>query len=191
MKKILAIFGTRPEAIKLAPVILHLRECAEFDVRTCATAQHRNLLDHVLTVFKLKPDYDLNLMQPGQSLAQSASGILSALESVLQQEVPDMVLVQGDTTTTLCAALGAFYRQIPVGHVEAGLRTGDLTQPFPEEMNRVVVTKLSTIHFAATQCAADNLRREGVDRAIHRATSLVSFDDYFDVKRIGRQAAGC
>jgi UDP-N-acetylglucosamine 2-epimerase (non-hydrolysing) len=162
MKRILVVFGTRPEAIKLAPVILHLRECPYFDVRTCATAQHRYLLDQVLSVFGIKPDHDLNLMQPGQTLAQSASRILAALEMVLVQDAPDMVLVQGDTTTTLCGALSAFYQRIPVGHVEAGLRTGDLAQPFPEEMNRVVATKLSAVHFAATNWAAENLRREGV-----------------------------
>ena len=162
MKKILVIFGTRPEAIKLSPVILYLRRCADLDVRTCATAQHRELLDQVLTVFRIKPDHDLDLMLPGQTLAQACSRILAALESVLQQEEPDLVLVQGDTTTTLCGALAAFYRRIPVGHVEAGLRTGDLAQPFPEEMNRVVATRLSTLHFAATEWAAENLRREGV-----------------------------
>jgi UDP-N-acetylglucosamine 2-epimerase (non-hydrolysing) len=162
MKKILVIFGTRPEAIKLSPVILYLRRCPDFDVRTCATAQHRELLDQVLTVFRIKPNHDLDLMLPGQTLAQASSRILAALESVLQQEEPDLVLVQGDTTTTLCGALAAFYRRIPVGHVEAGLRTGDLAQPFPEEMNRLVATRLSTLHFAATEWAADNLRREGV-----------------------------
>jgi UDP-N-acetylglucosamine 2-epimerase (non-hydrolysing) len=161
--KILVIFGTRPEAIKLAPVILHLRQRPGFEVRTCATAQHRDLLDQVLAVFRIQPDHDLNLMQPGQSLAQSSARILAALEAVLAQERPDMVLVQGDTTTTLCGALCAFYRHIPVGHVEAGLRTGDLAQPFPEEMNRVVATRLSTLHFAATAWAADNLCREGIN----------------------------
>jgi UDP-N-acetylglucosamine 2-epimerase (non-hydrolysing) len=163
MNRILVIFGTRPEAIKLAPVILHLRECPGFEVRTCATAQHRHLLDQMLDVFHIKPDHDLNLMQDGQSLAQSASRILAALELVLLQDSPDMVLVQGDTTTTLCGALCAFYRRIPVGHVEAGLRTDDLAQPFPEEMNRVVTTRLSTLHFAPTNRAAENLRRDGVD----------------------------
>ena len=158
MKRILFIFGTRPEAIKLSPVILYLRRCLDFDVRTCATAQHRELLDQVLTVFRIKPDYDLDLMLPGRSLAQASSRILAALESVLLQEEPDLVLVQGDTTTTLCGALAAFYRRIPVGHIEAGLRTGDLAQPFPEEMNRVVATRLSTLHFAPTELAAENSR---------------------------------
>jgi UDP-N-acetylglucosamine 2-epimerase (non-hydrolysing) len=162
MNRILVIFGTRPEAIKLSPVILRLRQCPDFDVRTCATAQHRELLDQVLSVFRIKPDHDLDLMLPGQTLTQASSRILAALESVLRQEQPDLVLVQGDTTTTLCGALAAFYRRIPVGHIEAGLRTGDLAQPFPEEMNRVVATRLSTLHFAATGWAAENLRREGV-----------------------------
>jgi UDP-N-acetylglucosamine 2-epimerase (non-hydrolysing) len=162
MKKILIIFGTRPEAIKLSPVILYLRQCPDLDVRTCATAQHRELLDQVLHVFRIQPDHDLDLMLPGQSLTRASSRILGALESVLQQEEPDLVLVQGDTTTTLCGALAAFYRRIPVGHVEAGLRTGDIGQPFPEEMNRVVTTRLSTLHFAATERSAENLRREGV-----------------------------
>jgi len=163
MKKILVIFGTRPEAIKLSPVILHLRQCVDFDVRTCATAQHREMLDQVLNVFRIQPDHDLDLMLPGQSLTQVSSRILAALEPVLHQEKPDLVLVQGDTTTTLCGALAAFYRRIPVGHVEAGLRTGDLAQPFPEEMNRVVVSHLAAFHFAATEKSAENLRREGVD----------------------------
>jgi len=182
MKKILVIFGTRPEAIKLSPVILHLRQYACFHVCTCATAQHRDLLDQVLSVFQIKPDHDLNLMQPGQSLAQSASGILAALEPVLQQERPDMVLVQGDTTTTLCGALCAFYSRIPVGHVEAGLRTGDFAQPFPEEMNRVVATRLSTLHFAATEWAADNLRREGVDASRIHVTGNTGIDSVLHVK---------
>jgi UDP-N-acetylglucosamine 2-epimerase (non-hydrolysing) len=163
MRKILLIFGTRPEAIKLCPVLLRLAERgSEFDVRVCATAQHRELLDQVLEAFDVRPAYDLNLMQPGQDLFQSTSRILGALEPVLKEEHPDMVLVQGDTTTTLCGALAAFYNKIPVGHVEAGLRTGDMQQPFPEEMNRVLTTQLATLHFAATEGAARNLRAEGV-----------------------------
>jgi UDP-N-acetylglucosamine 2-epimerase (non-hydrolysing) len=182
MKKILLIFGTRPEAIKLSPVILHLRQCPDFDVRTCATAQHRELLDQVLTVFRIKPDHDLNLMLPGQSLSQASSRILAALESVLHQEQPDLILVQGDTTTTLCGALAAFYRRIPVGHVEAGLRTGDLSQPFPEEMNRVVAGRLATLHFAATERAAENLRREDVARDRVHVTGNSGIDAVLYVK---------
>src|SRR5689334_16295535 len=182
MKRILVIFGTRPEAIKLSPVILHLRQCPDFDVRTCATAQHRELLDQVLTVFRIKPDHDLNLMLPGQSLSQASARILAALEPVLQQEQPDLVLVQGDTTTTLCGALAAFYRRIPVGHVEAGLRTGDLAQPFPEEMNRVVVSHLAALHFAATEKSAENLRREGVDPERVHVTGNSGIDAVLYVK---------
>jgi UDP-N-acetylglucosamine 2-epimerase (non-hydrolysing) len=163
MIKILLVFGTRPEAIKLCPVLLHLRQRAgEFAVKCCVTAQHRQMLDQVLAVFGVEPDYDLNLMQPGQTLAQSSARILAALEEVLTAERPDMVLVQGDTTTTFCGALAAFYSRIPVGHVEAGLRTGDMAQPFPEELNRVLTTRLSTLHFAPTEGAAQNLRREDV-----------------------------
>jgi UDP-N-acetylglucosamine 2-epimerase (non-hydrolysing) len=182
MKKILVILGTRPEAVKLCPVILHLRQCREFDIRTCATAQHRELLDQVLDVFQVKPDYDLDLMLPGQTLAQAASRILSGLDAVLESVQPDLVLVQGDTTTTLYGAMAAFYRGIPSGHVEAGLRTGDLTQPFPEEMNRVVVTRLAALHFAATPWAADNLRREGVDEASIHITGNSGIDAVLHVK---------
>jgi UDP-N-acetylglucosamine 2-epimerase (non-hydrolysing) len=156
--KVLLIFGTRPEAIKLCPVLLHLRSRpGEFQVKCCVTAQHRQMLDQVLQVFGVAPDFDLNLMQPGQTLAQSSARILAALEGVLTTENPDMVLVQGDTTTTFCGALAAFYARIPVGHVEAGLRTGDMTQPFPEELNRVLTTRLSALHFAPTEGAARNL----------------------------------
>jgi UDP-N-acetylglucosamine 2-epimerase (non-hydrolysing) len=166
MRKILFVFGTRPEAIKLAPVILHLRgRPGLFQVRVCVTAQHRGLLDQVLEAFRIEPDHDLNLMLPGQTLFQSTSRIIGGLEPVFTAEQPDMVLVQGDTTTTFCGALAAFYQRVPVGHVEAGLRTGDLFQPFPEEANRVLTTRLASLHFAATQWAADNLAREGVDPA--------------------------
>jgi UDP-N-acetylglucosamine 2-epimerase (non-hydrolysing) len=162
--KVLFIFGTRPEAIKLCPVIRHFREECDgrFDVRICVTAQHRAMLDQVLEVFRVEPHYDLNAMRPGQTLASATSLILSALEPVLQSDQPDLVLVQGDTATTLAGALAAFYLRIPVGHIEAGLRTGDMAQPFPEEMNRVVVGRLSALHFAATPWAAANLQREGV-----------------------------
>jgi len=163
--KVLFIFGTRPEAIKLCPVILFLRRRpAEFQVKVCVTAQHRELLDQVLGAFGVVPDYDLGLMLPGQTLFQSTTRILAGVEPVLQAERPDMVLVQGDTTTTLCGALAAFYLKTPVGHVEAGLRTGDPFQPFPEETNRVLTTHLTSLHFAATEGAAANLVAEGVAR---------------------------
>ena len=165
--KILFIFGTRPEAIKLCPVIRHFRdECnGMFAVRICVTAQHRDMLDQVLQVFRVEPHYDLNAMRSGQTLTSATSRILSELERVLTSDRPDLVLVQGDTATTLCGALAAFYARIPVGHVEAGLRTGDMAQPFPEEMNRVVVGRLSSLHFAATPWAASNLCAEGVDHS--------------------------
>jgi UDP-N-acetylglucosamine 2-epimerase (non-hydrolysing) len=163
MHKVLLIFGTRPEAIKLCPVIRSLREYpTRFDVRVCVTAQHRQMLDQVLGAFDVKPDHDLDLMLPGQTLFQSTSRILAGLENVLKTEQPSIVIVQGDTTTTLCGALAGFYLNIPVAHVEAGLRTGDMRQPFPEEMNRVLTSHLAELHFAATDKAAQNLRAEGV-----------------------------
>ncbi len=162
-KKVLFIFGTRPEAIKLCPVIRHLRSRPDqFDVRVCVTGQHRHMLDQVLTAFDVKPDWDLDVMAPGQTLFQSTSRILARLEPVLLSERPDMILVQGDTTSTLCGALAGFYSRIPVGHVEAGLRTGDLMSPFPEEMNRVVTSRLASLHFAPTPSSARNLANEAV-----------------------------
>ena len=177
MLKILFIFGTRPEAIKLCPVVRHLRSRPEdFVTRVCVTAQHRAMLDQVLEAFEVTPDHDLNVMLPRQTLFQSTSRILAALEPVLEAEQPDMVLVQGDTTTTLCGALGAFYRHVPVGHVEAGLRTGDMSQPFPEEMNRVLATRLTSLHFAATEGAKGNLLREGVAEATIGVTGNSGID---------------
>ena len=161
-QKILFIFGTRPEAIKLCPVIQHLRSRPEFEVKVCVTAQHRALLDQVLEAFEVQPEFDLDSMQPDQALAESTSRILAALEPVMRSVRPNIVIVQGDTTTTLCGALAGFYHRVAVGHVEAGLRTGDPTQPFPEEMNRVLTTRLAALHFAATPWAASNLRAEGV-----------------------------
>jgi UDP-N-acetylglucosamine 2-epimerase (non-hydrolysing) len=177
MHKILLIFGTRPEAIKLCPVIRRLREePAKFDVRVCVTAQHREMLDQVLEAFEVKPEHDLNLMLPGQTLFQSTSRILAGLEKVLSEERPAMVLVQGDTTTTLCGALAGFYSRVPVAHVEAGLRTGDLSQPFPEEMNRVLASRITALHFAATESAAENLRREGISPEAISVTGNTGID---------------
>jgi UDP-N-acetylglucosamine 2-epimerase (non-hydrolysing) len=191
--RVLVIFGTRPEAIKLCPVLLHLRSRAsQFQVKCCVTAQHREMLDQVLQVFQIEPDYDLNLMQPGQTLAQSSARILSALEEVLSAEKPDIVLVQGDTTTTFCGALAAFYSRIPVGHVEAGLRTGDLTQPFPEELNRVLTTRLATLHFAPTSGAARNLRHDHVPEERIFVTGNTGIDAVLQVSerlRTGRLPA--
>ena len=177
MHKILFVFGTRPEAIKLCPVIRKFREDpSRFLVRVCVTAQHREMLDQVLHAFEIVPDHDLDVMLPGQTLFQSTSRILAGLEPVLAAEQPDMILVQGDTTTTLCGALAAFYRRIPLGHVEAGLRTGDMRQPFPEEMNRVLTSRLTALHFAATGEAARNLRDEGVDPAFISVTGNTGID---------------
>ena len=163
MQTVLLILGTRPEAIKLAPLILHLKSRpADFRAIVCVTAQHRGMLDQVLDIFRIQPDYDLDLMLPGQTLFQSTSRILAGLEPVFDAVSPEIAVVQGDTTTTLCGALAGFYRNVPVAHVEAGLRTGDPRQPFPEEMNRVLATRLAALHFAATDWAADNLRAEGV-----------------------------
>jgi len=160
--KISVIFGTRPEAIKLAPVILALRKDRRFCCRICVTGQHRQMLDQVLEVFGIRPDVDLNLMQPSQSLAALTAGALRALDGYLASDKPDLVLVQGDTTTVLCAALAAFYRKIPVGHVEAGLRTGNLEAPWPEEANRVLASRLASLHFAPTEQARQNLLKERI-----------------------------
>jgi len=177
MHKVLLIFGTRPEAIKLCPVIRSLREFpTRFDVRVCVTAQHREMLDQVLEAFDVKPDHDLDLMLPGQTLFQSTSRILAGLESVLKTEQPSIIIVQGDTTTTLCGALAGFYLHTPVAHVEAGLRTGDMRQPFPEEMNRVLTSQLAELHFAATEKAAENLRKEGVARDSIHVTGNTGID---------------
>lgn len=167
----------------MCPVVRRLREeQAEFRVRVCVTAQHRELLDQVLEVFQVTPDHDLNVMQPRQSLFQSTSRILAALEPVFSAERPDWVVVQGDTTTTLCGALAGFYTRSRVAHVEAGLRTGDMDQPFPEEMNRVVASRLTTHHFAATEWAASNLTREGVPAAAISVTGNTGIDAVLRVR---------
>lgn len=147
-----------------------------FDVRVCVTAQHRTLLDQVLEAFEVTPDFDLDIMLPNQTLSQSTSRILAALEPVFQTARPDLVLVQGDTTTTFCGALAGFYQRVPVGHVEAGLRTWDRWQPFPEEINRVLTTPLATLHFAATEWAASNLYKEGVPRERVSVTGQTGID---------------
>jgi UDP-N-acetylglucosamine 2-epimerase (non-hydrolysing) len=163
VRRILFIFGTRPEAIKLSPVIRHLRACpGRVEAQVCVTGQHRSMLDQVMCAFAVHPDYDLDVMQAGQTLAETTSRILAALSPVLRECAPDMCIVQGDTTSTLAGALASFYARIPVGHVEAGLRTGDMAQPFPEEMNRVVAGRLAGLHFAPTPGARANLLAEGV-----------------------------
>jgi len=160
--KISVIFGTRPEAIKLAPLILALKKDPQFQCRVCITAQHREMLDQVLEIFQITPDVDLDLMRPNQSLAALTASAMTALDAYLSAEKPDLVLVQGDTTTVFVASLAAFYHQIPVGHVEAGLRTGDMRAPWPEEANRVLTSDLATLHFVPTEIGRENLLREGV-----------------------------
>lgn len=161
-KKILFVFGTRPEAIKMAPLIKELRQNAAFRVQVCVTAQHRQMLDQVLMLFNIKPDYDLNLMGPAQDLTDVTSKALIGMREVLAAAQPDIVLVHGDTTTTLVASLAAYYAKIAVGHIEAGLRTGERYSPWPEEMNRCLTGKLSTWHFAPTETARQNLLKEGI-----------------------------
>ena len=160
--KVSVIFGTRPEAIKLAPVILALKADRAFQCHVCITAQHRQMLDQVLEVFDIHPDADLNLMQPNQTLGSLTARAIEALDGYLTAEKPDLVLVQGDTTTVFSATLAAFYHKIPVGHVEAGLRTGNLQSPWPEEANRVLTTRLASLHFAPTERNRQNLLQEGV-----------------------------
>nr|EKV3453270.1 UDP-N-acetylglucosamine 2-epimerase (non-hydrolyzing) [Klebsiella aerogenes] len=160
--KILSIFGTRPEAIKMAPVVENLKGDNRFESKVCVTAQHREMLDQVLQLFNITPDYDLNIMKSGQDLTDITSSILLGLRSVLQEFKPDYVLVHGDTATTLSATLASYYQQIKVGHVEAGLRTNDIYSPWPEEGNRKLTGALANLHFAPTSTSADNLRRENV-----------------------------
>jgi len=163
-KKIAVIFGTRPDTIKQAPIIKELqRENQYFDVLTIATAQHRHMLDQVLEVFQITPDYDLNVMEQRQTLAGLTAKTIKGLDEILEKENPDMVLVQGDTTTTFVGSLAAFYRKIPVGHVEAGLRTGDRSNPFPEEINRRLTSCITELHFAPTATSRAALVKEGFD----------------------------
>jgi UDP-N-acetylglucosamine 2-epimerase (non-hydrolysing) len=164
VKKIAVIFGTRPDTIKMAPIILELKKNPkQFQLLSIATAQHRQMLDQVLKVFNIKPDYDLNIMRPKQTLASITKNTIEALDTVFEKEKPDMVLVQGDTTTTFVGSLAAFYRQIPVGHVEAGLRTNDKANPFPEEINRRLTGAITELHFAPTATAKKALLKENID----------------------------
>ena len=167
MYRVMSIFGTRPEAIKMAPLVKELERRDEVESVLCVTAQHRQMLDQVLESFALTPDYDLNLMKAGQTLTSITSGVLTGLDEVFNKEKIDLVLVHGDTTTSTAAALAAFYHQIPVGHVEAGLRSFDKYSPFPEEMNRCITGRLADLHFAPTERNRENLRREGVTENVH------------------------
>ena len=160
--KALVVFGTRPEAIKMAPLVAALRDSQEICTKVAVTAQHREMLDQVLELFKIVPDYDLNIMRHGQTLADITGRVVSGMQGIIEKEQPDVVLVHGDTTTTFAAALAAFYCKVPVGHVEAGLRTRNKYSPFPEEMNRRLTGSLADFHFAPTATARDNLLGEGI-----------------------------
>lgn len=160
--KILSVFGTRPEAIKMAPVVKALAEDPSFDAKVCVTAQHRQMLDQVLELFAIQPDFDLDLMKADQTLGDITGNVLHGMEGIFAQWQPDMVLVHGDTTTTLAAALSSYYAKVPVGHVEAGLRTGDKYSPWPEEMNRHLAGALADVHFSPTEKARENLLHEGI-----------------------------
>ncbi|WP_175946821.1 non-hydrolyzing UDP-N-acetylglucosamine 2-epimerase [Burkholderia pyrrocinia] len=184
MKKILLVFGTRPEAIKMAPLVRVLKAQTDVDVKVCVTAQHREMLDQVLTLFDIKPDYDLNLMRQSQTLTDVTTGILQAIGLVFDELRPDVVLVHGDTTTTLAVSLAAFYRYLPVGHVEAGLRSGDIWSPWPEELNRRVTDAVSSWHFAPTGKARDNLLSEGVPAGSVVLTGNTVIDALHEVKRM-------
>lgn len=166
--RVLSVFGTRPEAIKMAPVVKGLSSSAGIEAKVCVTAQHRQMLDQVLTLFGIAPDFDLNLMKPGQDLTDITSNVLLGMRGIFKAWKPDYVLVHGDTTTTLATSLAAYYEKIPVGHVEAGLRTGDIYSPWPEEMNRRIAGAIAQVHFAPTENAKANLLREGVSsKAVH------------------------
>lgn len=166
MIKVMSVFGTRPEAIKMAPLVKMLEKEERVQSIVCVTAQHRQMLDQVLAQFDITPDYDLNLMKAGQTLTSITNGVLEGMETILKQAQPDIVLVHGDTTTSFAAALAAFYLQIPVGHVEAGLRSFDKYSPFPEEMNRCLTGRIATLHFAPTERNRRNLESEGIHENI-------------------------
>mgnify|MGYP003706173285 CR=1 FL=1 len=182
IKKVLVVFGTRPEAIKIAPLVHELKRRNDFFVKVCVTGQHREMLDQVLDVFELSPDYDLKIMKSGQSLSDVASAVIVGLEPVFEDFGPDIVLVHGDTATTCSAALASYYRKVRVGHIEAGLRTGDLFSPWPEEGNRKLTAALSSYHFAPTLNSKNNLISEGVSEGKIFVTGNTVIDALFWVK---------
>lgn len=188
--KVLSVFGTRPEAIKMAPLVKALAANTNFESRVCVTAQHREMLDQVLSLFDITPQYDLNLMKPGQTLTDITANILQGIKPILQEFRPDYVLVHGDTTTTFSTTLAAFYEQIKVGHIEAGLRTGNLYSPWPEEANRKLTGALANIHFAPTETAKKNLLAEGVSESTIHITGNTVIDALLSVhQRIARDSA--
>lgn len=176
MKKIMMIFGTRPEAIKMAPLVKVLNKSQHLQTKVVITAQHREMLDSVLDTFQIKPDYDLDIMKKNQSLSQITTSVLQKMENIIKQEKPDMVLVHGDTTTTFAGGLAAFYNQVPIGHVEAGLRTNNKYSPFPEEMNRQMVGVLADLHFSPTLKSAENLKVENKNEQSISITGNTAID---------------
>ncbi len=182
MKKVSVIFGTRPEAIKLAPIILELKKHSQYEVNVCVTAQHRQMLDQVLEVFGITPDVDCNIMKPNQTLAELTANALVSVDTYLKKYQPGLVIVQGDTTTVFAASVSAFYHKVPVAHVEAGLRTWNKYSPFPEEINRVLTTKIADIHFAPTQLSKENLLKEGIEEKKIHITGNTVIDALFIAK---------
>lgn len=179
--KVLIVFGTRPEAIKMAPVVSELKKHKEFETKVCVTAQHRQMLDQVLELFKLKPDFDLNLMKSGQDLTDITVNVLKGMRDIFQEWRPDLVLVHGDTTTTLAASMAAFYQRIKVGHVEAGLRTHNKYSPWPEEVNRTVAGIISSVHFSPTELSRQNLINEGISEKVVHITGNTVIDALHEV----------
>ncbi len=188
--RVLTVFGTRPEAIKLAPVVLAFADAHAVEHAMCVTGQHREMLDQVMEVFGLTPEFDLNIMKPGQSLTHITTAVLNGLGRVIDEFQPDWLIVQGDTTTAFSGALAAFYRRVQVAHVEAGLRTGNILSPWPEEMNRKLLTQLASVHFPPTEIAAKNLRREGVADDVQLVTGNTVIDALqWVAKRFSEDAA--
>ncbi|WP_372921942.1 non-hydrolyzing UDP-N-acetylglucosamine 2-epimerase [Roseovarius sp.] len=181
MIKVVSVFGTRPEAIKMAPVVKALRDCASIDARVIVTAQHREMLDQVLDLFHIVPDHDLGIMKPGQGLTEITAGVLAGLKPIFESEKPDLVLVHGDTTTTLATSLAAYYQRVPVGHVEAGLRTGNIYSPWPEEINRKVAGAITRLHFAPTERSQANLMAENVTPSQIHVTGNTVIDALLEV----------
>lgn len=175
-RKIMVVFGTRPEAIKMAPVVAALQRAPGVTVRVCVTGQHRQMLDQMLDLFGIKPDHDLNIMKPGQDLPEVTAAVILGMRDILEAEKPDLVMVHGDTTTSFATAMAAFYSRIPVAHVEAGLRTGNMFEPWPEEMNRRLTASIAGIHFAPTEAARDNLLRENIDKNTIHVTGNTVID---------------
>jgi len=181
MVKIISIFGTRPEAIKMAPVVKMLADCQYIDSKVCVTAQHREMLDQVMDLFQIEPDYDLDIMKSGQTLSDITCRVIKGIEKMLSEEKPDMILVHGDTTTTFSASLAAFYSGVAIGHVEAGLRSGNKFSPYPEEINRSLTGRLADLHFSPTEGNRQNLLQEGVNDRIIRVTGNTVIDALLSV----------